>query len=422
MSARRRRITPELVISALLLVMVAVVSFTQAAKLDFDFKHFYLDAAYTWQHGELNPNVTEGEPDDRRQLPFYLPTVTVLLAPLGALSPTTAAAVWTMLQILTLGYVLRVLHRWLGAGDARMTFVLLCVIGAPAIYEAARFNQLSFLVLALILGALRALERDRPFNAGTLLGLATVLKLLPAIFAIWLLLKRRFAAFGVLCGTVLVIALIPPITAFGPRAAFDAHKQWWNYNIHGAAGAGMTDPALREHFIDHRNQSIPAVIARICWPEHPHRTKLQLAAFDQRTCRRLAGAIAIALFATLLWHARRSWKVPREQENSGERLRQSAFTLRRETALFLLAMLVFSPLLRTYYLVWALPALALFASLAADTVATRTRRLARFGLLVWLIGMLAWVSPTARAYGVHLVMLLLMCGSLVRLREPLRSD
>ena len=85
-------------------------------------------------------------------------------------------------------------------------------------------------------------------------------------------------------------------------------------------------------------------------------------------------------------------------------------------------MLVLSPLLRTYYLVWALPALTLFASRAADRGALRTCRLARFGLVVWLLGMAAWISPNARSYGVHLVMLLLMCVLLARLREAPRSD
>ncbi|MCH7650447.1 MAG: hypothetical protein IIA63_04710, partial [Nitrospinae bacterium] len=68
------------------------------------------------------------------------------------------------------------------------------------------------------------------------------------------------------------------------------------------------------------------------------------------------------------------------------------------------AMLVFSPLFRQYYLVWALPALVLLLRSSGGLEACRARTAARTAFMLWIIGMVAWLSETARAYGVHLLM------------------
>jgi hypothetical protein len=73
-----------------------------------------------------------------------------------------------------------------------------------------------------------------------------------------------------------------------------------------------------------------------------------------------------------------------------------------------LAMLIFAPLLRQYYLIWALPGLVLLARIAIDPVGGRRQRLGQLGLALWLAGMLAWLAPTARAYGAHLLVLILL--------------
>ncbi|MFQ6048974.1 MAG: hypothetical protein ACE5K7_06385, partial [Phycisphaerae bacterium] len=79
-----------------MLAAVGAVSFIQAVKLDYDFHHFYLDAAYVWQHGALNPDLeTPERSQQRRRLPFYLPVVALLLSPLTSAGVKPAAAVWT---------------------------------------------------------------------------------------------------------------------------------------------------------------------------------------------------------------------------------------------------------------------------------------------------------------------------------------
>jgi hypothetical protein len=69
---------------AALLLAVAVISYRRAIAPAYDFHHFYRDARYVWEHGTLNPELAGANAEHRRQLPFYLPVVAVLLAPLTA--------------------------------------------------------------------------------------------------------------------------------------------------------------------------------------------------------------------------------------------------------------------------------------------------------------------------------------------------
>jgi hypothetical protein len=418
--AERSRYAPWLGLGLIaLLVVVGIVSFRRSVTLKYDFHHFYLDAAFVWQHGELNPDLSDPDPSRRRQMPFYLPVVALLLSPLTAWGAKPAAALWTIGHILALAYSLNVLRRWRSPTPSRappgVALALACVLTLPAVFEVARFNQISFCILALTLGGLTALERDKPGRAGVLLGLATVFKLLPAVFAVWLVLKRKGAALVMWLATVLAVSLLPCLLVFGTDKTIAYHRQWWSYNVGGAAARGMADPGLREHFVDYRNQSIPAVLARLFWPEHPYPAPFQPTALSPRSTTAIAWCVTAALAAALLWLTRR--RLPADDVSG----------FRTEAAAYALAMLVFAPLLRQYYLIWALPALVLLAQYALDPAAGRLKRLGQVGVGIWLLGMLAWLAPAARACGAHLVMSIALGGLLLgaaRLRHgrgPLAS-
>lgn len=392
---------------------VGVVSFVQAAKLDYDFHHFYLDAAYVWEHGALNPNLDAGDARSRRQLPFYLPVVPLLLAPLAAGGPLVAAGIWAALQAGALAYVLQSLRRGAGerAGGARggSTAMLAALLAAPAIYEAARFNQLSLPVLAAVLGAGAALERGRAGRAGAILGLAASIKLLPAIFLPWLAVTRRWRSMAVALIAAAVINIVPTLLVFGPRLTAEYYAQWWQRNALGPPARGMTDAALREHFIDHRNQSIPAVLARVFVADHPYRTAWQPITLSAQSVLRLAYVLCAGLLVGALIATRDA--SPRSPK--GAIAGASAARLRAQVAILLLAMLVLSPLVRTYYLVFALPALACLVDAARGAGRVSGRLAGMLGVAIWLAGMAGWMSDAARLFGVHLWMLLLLGAALV---------
>lgn len=384
---------PRVALLALLL-LAGAVSLERTLRLRFDFEHFYLDGRYVWEHGALNPDL-DGPEETRRRLPFYLPIVPVMIAPLTAFGRVPAALLWTTMQVASLAYVFHALQRGLrnaGVRDAAKVVALAALLAVAAIFEAAKFSQLTFPVLALLLGGLRRLQVGNGKVGGALIGLAAVIKLLPALLIVWLVLKRRWAA---LWSAVLLLFLLifSCCIVLGPAQTRQELVRWYEYNV-AAAGRGLDDPTLRAHFIDHRNQSLANVLARISVPDHPFRTPWQPLALDERTCRNVALAINVVLLLGLAVSALRPW-------DRLTRLQRLA-----ELALFMLGMLVLSPLVRTYYFAWALPALAVLLHCAtALRVSARASRAAQVGVAVWLLGMVAWMIPLARAYGAHWLML-----------------
>jgi hypothetical protein len=401
-----------------LLVLVAAVSVSRGWRLQFDFDHFYLDARYVWSHGALNPDTTNAEPLLRRQLPFYLPVVPLALAPLTAGGVEPAAIAWTALHVAALAYALWVLRRRYlpdtsadpagsrAPGRADAAFVLASILAAVAVFEAAKFNQMTFIVLALVLGGTENVARRRWLAGGTLLAVATLLKLVPGVFVVWLTLKREWRALGAWAGAMLVLGVLPPLLAFGPQRTWRYHREWFDYNVPGVLSAGLRDEPRRTDLTDHTNQSLRVVIERVFNPEHPYRAPWQPLQLTSRQCAVLSAAIVTVLAATLMVLTRRPrWRLPVRQR-------------RAEVAVYLLAMLALGPLVRQYYLVWALPAVVIFAGWERHGAALNSR--GRLGLALWVLGQLAWTSPTARLYGAQLWVLLALAGVLLATNRAMR--
>ena len=410
---------------AALLIGLGVISAWRAIEGRFDFHHFYIDARYVWEHGALNPEVAQPATEETRNLPFYLPVVPLVLSPLTALGRWPAALAWSVAQMAALAYSVTVLARWVaakrqaGADDSppqpvtnkeesvSVALIVAVLLALYPLYEAARFNQISYFVLAFILGGASALDRGRPRTAGLIFGVATVVKLLPGIFVLWLLLKRRWSAAMVSAGTVVILTLVPPLLAFGPARTLAYHREWFDYNVRGDAGGGMLRTDLPDHFIDRRNQSITQVLARWTWPEHPFRLGWQPVQFTAETCKRMGDGITGVLLLALLFCTRRSW-------------RQISLDRRHaEIAAYAIAMFALSPLVRQYYLVWALPGVVMLAGWAlghGESVGSWRRIVGRMGLVVWIVGMALCACPPARVAGAHLLMLLVL-GALLLLGE-----
>jgi alpha-1,2-mannosyltransferase len=390
----------------LLLVAVWALCFNRAVRERFDFHHFHLDARYVWEHGQLNPDLDNAKPLKRRQLPFYLPAVSLLLAPVAFGGLKVAAGLWATMETLSLGVGLWLLSRWVGElRPGRRAGGMLGVavaVSLYAVYEAARFNQLTLPVFAMLLLGYAALERGRDVRAGFWLGLAALVKLLPALLLVWLVLKRRWWAAGAMVATVAAVAIVPCLIVFGPRQTLVYHEQWWVHNVEGPPAQSMAEDEvegeeqLAEHFVDRHNQSLPVVLSRLLSPTHPSRLSWQPVKLETATCVWIARGVLAALVAGLLWRTRRAWG------------RLGPAERRVEFAVYLLAMMVFAPLLRQYYLAWALPAVLLFVMMARGVVLTGRRRLGVAGVTVWLAGMALWAWEPARVCGAHWLTLTVM--------------
>lgn len=404
---------------ALLAGGVWTVAYHRAAPpgMSFDFTHFYRDARHVWDHAALNTDWDHPDPTARPQLPFYLPAVRLALAPLAAWGPTPAAALWASLHVLALLAALRVLVRWTSPAAVATA----CLLALPAMYEAARFNQLSFFVLAMTLPVADGVIGRGERRAAVLLAAATVLKLLPGVLVVWLALKRRPRALRWCLTTGVAAAIVPCLIVFGPARTIAYHQDWLRYNLRGTPVSGMLEDGASPHFFDHRNQSFTAVATRALWAGHPAAAPWRPLELSRDAALGVGRAALLAAAVAFLACVRRG----AHELGAGR--------CHAEVAASLLAMIIFSPLVRTYYLVWALPAL----TLALGALRTRPRGAAQADgadgagrlsparaaivLAAWLAGMSAWPSATARAYGVHLGMLLVMSAALVMRRGQARA-
>ena len=139
------------------------------------------------------------------------PTAFLAALPVAAFRWPVAYAVWAWLMIATLVIVL-----WaLGAGGPRaLAFGPLLLLWPPIAWS---IGQLTLILLLTLCLAWR--WRDRPICAGAVIGVAAVVKLVPALLLVPLILRRRW---GALAGFAAVTAgAILAVAALDPRALSD---------------------------------------------------------------------------------------------------------------------------------------------------------------------------------------------------------
>lgn len=144
--------------------------------------------------------------------PFLLIVVPFAFLPLG-----TAFAAWGILQELALvAAALALAWGWRGVhGSVGVVFVALAALMYGVAY-GVELGQANMLVLALVIAAV-AIEPEDARIGGGLLGLACMLKMSPALVALWWLVRGRRAAVGWAVGagfglSILALMLVGPST------------------------------------------------------------------------------------------------------------------------------------------------------------------------------------------------------------------
>ena len=158
----------------------------------------------------------------------YLPAFALLAAPLGLMPLEVAKALWFALSA-----VLMVVLLWLSAlalSPPRRPLVLLVVITflAMAKFYAHELvlGQVNLLFAVVVMLAVIQLRRGREVMAGVLLGLAVVVKPYAALFAPWLAVRPRKAAFAAMLVTVMA-ALLAPAVRYGWAGNLHLLGDWW---------------------------------------------------------------------------------------------------------------------------------------------------------------------------------------------------
>ncbi len=390
-------------------VASVAIGFHRAAPGDrYDFKSFYGDAAFLARGGDLV---------DCRLLEWYLPGFRVMLTPLGRLDSRAAAAVWSginlIMSVVAFAALACCARRLTNPDqrDARLwsigaAFFLI----APLVFYNFQISQVSLWPLAMLMLAAAAVVAGRWQPTGAWLGLAIFFKFIPALLVGWLVLRRRFAAAAVAIIVPAALSFGIDAAVHGPRQACNHHAHWFDVSFHRSAGAAFLE--REAEWKTHENQGLAATLGRLLQPT-PTATTGVLGGEVRRQVRQVN--IANLDADTIRWIYRGIMAA------SGLTLAALTFRARRESetefallAIWCVAIIWFAPLARQYYECWGLPALWFLADRLWRHQAAGSRGLVcSTGLIIWLLGCLAWIAPELRAAGINQWVNLIVMGAVV---------
>lgn len=303
----------------------------------------YWLGAKAWLHGhDLYHNLPATETGLR--LPFiYPPFAAIVFSPLGWLSRSGAI---TVLMVSTHVALLVTLYLVLGTsalftgplgGQQRREKVLLltaaalplCTIAEPVL-QTIIYAQINVVLMAMV--ALDCLwringPRNLPYPRGLLIGLAAAVKLTPAVFLLFLVLRRDFRA------TLVAIATFVGTALIGAVLAFNDSREFWLSQMFSSGTVSFGSDYPGNASIYAGNQSLRALLSRLGLPE-PWQT-LVLGVLI---------LLALALAIAGMVHAQRQHNPPLAMTING--------------ILGLLA----SPISWSHHWVWAIPALVLLVT------------------------------------------------------------
>ena len=219
-------------LGALFVVLAAVLVASYARRAE-DFAGYVLVGELALQGRDLYRDAPPG-------ISTWPPLFAVLCVPLALmsrLSPYGARVAWLTLNVaalaMTLALVLRLALR--GPRDERpvapvpalSSFAALTVLVLTSRYVVSNLEhlQVNILIFLLALGGLALLYRGRTRSGALALGAAGALKVMPALFIVYLAYRRRWrdAAWTAAAGLALTAL---PVLVYGPRRLLDYFRGW----------------------------------------------------------------------------------------------------------------------------------------------------------------------------------------------------
>jgi len=155
--------------------------------------------------------------------------------------------------------------RWTEERPRFGVFALLFILLAPLAMNVLVRCETDMLVLLPVAAAFSWFVRGRRgFACGLLLGFAASFKVLPGLFGVYLLLRRRWWASLGMAAAGLACTVMLPALVWGPRRAWALHVSWYRHVVAPYATADLLDsvgPPARAS-----NQSLTAALFRYLRP------------------------------------------------------------------------------------------------------------------------------------------------------------
>lgn len=202
------------------------------------------------------------------ELPFiYPPFAAIVFTPLALVSKPVAITVITILTHLTLLITLYVVlgaSTFLAARRDKIVLITAAVLPLATVSEPVRetigYSQINTMLMAMIvvdcLWRINS-ERPLPYPRGLLIGLAAGLKLTPAVFLLFFLLRRDYRAILISVLSFLGTALI------GLALAFHESGQFWTREIFASAGMSFGPGFVGNTGVYAGNQSLRGVLSKL---------------------------------------------------------------------------------------------------------------------------------------------------------------
>jgi hypothetical protein len=415
-----------------------------------DWNSFLPETRYFWEHGQVLPG---------GYMFGYLPVAYFALMPFTLVLPQPIGLyVYIGVNVLAaIGSLYVVWRWWINGKQMRSGLVWLVLLVALNCQHVFQLNQLTLWTLFLCVSGLALAGNGRQGLGGVLVGLAGLIKVMPMMMLGYFVFSRKWRAALATLATIVVFGVVPSMLVFGRQGTIEQHRAWLERSQWYSARAQISEPTLLGIYRHHGNFSYPAVLAR--WlrgqPDQPELVILMGTPPDEQVrqaqreltpnehlvrdplarpkhlwdkerfdmsrrphvslARWPANVVwwiwAISLFIGLLALAGCTgwigWRRPGDWASPG--------------ALWMLAMFWATPMMMNYYLVLALPAVAvLFQEIVRQQRWSAGRIMSAIAIVGWIFGEISLGWRAVRWYGVHFVVLGLLAAALMVMQS--RSD
>ncbi|MCG8405101.1 MAG: DUF2029 domain-containing protein [Phycisphaerales bacterium] len=185
-----------------------------------DWRDFTKESRHVWQHLNIPPSTT---------MFGYLPTTFFCLWPFTQWTPPTFGLIafigFNVFAALASCYIL---SRWwfVGGGIDKALFIWPMFLFIAHIQHVLQANQLTLWVLLLCVAGLTLLKHKHDWLGGLTLGLGVCVKVTPAVFLIYLGLRRQWRAVAGMLLAVVAFDVLPSVIVFGFDGAVREHRMW----------------------------------------------------------------------------------------------------------------------------------------------------------------------------------------------------